>query len=155
MNANISSSSTRSFVEVTDEEHSLILILRTMQLEEIICVINLNKFFPEEVPDKHRHVTNIINLYFNKSYETHTIKSMIDFISMQPTFTRMFQQHSVKEMIEKYEAHNIAESVNVHELYLHPFTTKCIQCETMLKESYKHRPKTVMSLTRNYKACKS
>ena len=154
MNINPALSSTRTLVEITDEEHTLILMMRTMSLDEIMCVMNLNKFFPEEVPDKCHHIKNIINLHFHKSYEVHNIRMIIEFISTHPLFDAMFQQHSVREMIEKYRTNNIAESVNAHELYLQPFVTKCIECQTSLKPEYTHRSKTVMSLTRTYKARK-
>lgn len=154
MSVNAAASSTGTLLEVTDEEHTLILMMRTMRLDEIMCVINLNKFFPKELPNKHHHIMNIINVHFHKSYEIHTIRTIIEFISTQPIYNDMFKQHCVKEMVEKYQSNNIAESVNVHELYLQPFTTKCIQCETPLKTVYSHRSKTVMSLTRTYKARK-
>lgn len=154
MNGTSNTSSARTFVELTDEEHTLILLIRTMPLNEIMCMQNFSKFLPEELPDKSHHIMNIINVYFRKSYEIHTVRSMMEFISTHPTYEQTFQLHSVKEMIERYQAKNIAESINVHELYLRPFTTECIQCKAVLKPVYKHRSKTVMSLTVNYKARK-
>jgi hypothetical protein len=147
-------SSNRTLVEITDEEHALILMMRTMPLDEIMCVMNLNRFFPQEVPDKFHHIKNIINLHFHKSYEIYHIRMIIEFISTQSVYDTMFQQYSVHEMIERYRANSIAESVNAHELYLQPFTTNCTQCQTALKLVYTHRAKTVMSLTRTYKARK-
>ncbi|UJR06731.1 hypothetical protein I4U23_011020 [Adineta vaga] len=139
-------------VEITDEEHTLILMMRTMRLNEIMCVMNLNKFFPQELPHKYQHIRNIISLHFGKSYEVHTVRTIIEFMSTQPLFDAMFQQYSIREMIDKYSANNIAESANAHELYLQPYTTTCIECQTSLKPVYAHRSKTVMSLTRTYRA---
>ena len=118
-----------------------------MRLDEIVGVINLNKFFPRELQNKYHHKINIISVHFHKSYEIQTIRTIIEFISTQLTYKDMFKQHCVKEMLEKYQTNNIAESVNVHKLYLQPFATKCVLCETPLKSVYSHRSKTVMSLT--------
>ena len=84
--------------------------MRTMRLDEIMCAMNLNRFFPRELPDKYYHIMNIINLRFTKSYEVHIIISVIEFISTHPTYDAMFQQHPINEMIEQYQANNIAES---------------------------------------------
>lgn len=154
MNTNPAASSTSTLVEITDEEHTLVLMMRTMRLDEIVCLMKLNTFFPEEIPNKYHHIKNIINLHFHKSYEVHKIRMIIEFISTQPLFDTIFQYHSAREMIEKYRIDNVAESVNAHELYLQPFTTKCIECQTPLKLKYTHRSKTVMSLARTYKARK-
>ncbi|CAF4613757.1 unnamed protein product, partial [Rotaria socialis] len=63
--------SPRTPVHITDEEHTLILMLRTMPLDEIIYVMMLNNFLPIELPRKYDHIANIINLHFKKSYEVH------------------------------------------------------------------------------------
>ncbi|CAF4502766.1 unnamed protein product [Rotaria socialis] len=65
--------SPRTPVHITDEEHTLILMLRTMPLDEIIYVMMLNNFLPIELPRKYDHIANIINLHFKKSYEVHKI----------------------------------------------------------------------------------
>ena len=154
MNTDFADVPTRTLVEITDEEHTLILLMRTMCLNEIMCVMNLNKFFPRELPNKQEHIRNIIRLHFGKSYEVHNVRTIIEFISTQPLFDAMFQQYSIREMIDKYSAKNIAESTNAHELYLQPYITACFECQTSLKPVYVHRSKTVMSLTRTYKAHK-
>ncbi|CAF1265098.1 unnamed protein product [Adineta ricciae] len=152
MNTNSAASSARKLVEITDEEHTLILMMRKMRLDEIMVVMNLNNSFPVEVPNKYRHIRNIINLYFQKSYEIHHVRTIIEFISTHPLYAAIFQQHSLRQMLDQYRTNKIAESVNAHELYLQPFSTKCIECQTTLKPAYTHRAKTVMSLTRTFKA---
>ncbi|UJR12598.1 hypothetical protein I4U23_016773 [Adineta vaga] len=139
-------------VEITDEEHGFILMMRTMRLDQIICVMMLNNFLPKELPNKFDHIVNIINLNFNKSYEIHTIKTLIEFISMHPVYNQLFQQHSLDEMIQKYQTNNVAGSDGVNELYLKPYTIECIQCKKQLKPTFSHRSKTVMSLVRTFKA---
>ena len=52
MNENTKSSPSRTLLEVTDGEHTLILIMRTMRLDEIVCVMQLNKILPNELFDK-------------------------------------------------------------------------------------------------------
>lgn len=146
--------SPRTPVHITDEEHTLILMLRTMPLGEIIYVMMLNNFLPIELPNKYDHIANIINLHFQKSYEVHKVRAIIEFISMQTTFSQMFQQHDLDEMIHKYQKNRIAEFDGVCELYLWPYTTKCIQCEKQLKSIFSHRSKTVLSLTKTFKARK-
>ncbi|CAF4049255.1 unnamed protein product [Rotaria magnacalcarata] len=145
-------SSPRTLVEITDEEHTLILMARTMRLDEIVYVMVLNNFLPKELPNKHSHIMNIINSRFCKSYEIHTIKTIIEFISTQPTCNQMFQEHDVYEMIENYQNNRPAESDGVYRLYLKPYTTQCIQCKKQLKSTFSHRAKTVMSLTKTYQA---
>jgi hypothetical protein len=144
--------SPRMLVEITDEEHAFILMMRTMRFDQIICVMMLSNFLPNELPNKFNHIMNIINLYFDKSFEIHTIKTLIEFISTHPTYNPMFQQHSIEEMIQKYLQSKIAESEGVNELYLKPYTTQCIQCKKQLKPTFSHRSKTVMSLVRTFKA---
>lgn len=146
--------SSRVPVEITDVEHTLILMMRTMRLDEIICVIELNEILPVELPNKNHHIMNMINLHFQKSYEIHTIRTVIEFVSTQPIFDQMFQHHSSVEIIKNYQANALAESAGVYELYLQPYTTECIQCKRQLKLVFSHCPKTVMSLTRTYKARK-
>jgi hypothetical protein len=144
--------SPRILVEVTDEEHAFILMMRTMRLDQIMCIMMLNNFLPKELPNKFNHIMNIINLYFNKSYEIHTIKTLIEFISTHPVYNQIFQQHSLDEMIQKYLKNNVAESEGVNDLYLKPYTTECVQCKKQLKPTFSHRSKTVMSLVRTFKA---
>jgi hypothetical protein len=139
-------------VEITDEEHALILMIRTMRLNEILGVMMLNSFLPKELQNKYVHIMNIINMFFHKSYEVHVIKTMIEFVSTHPIYNQMFEQHPIDEMIQKYQKNKVAESVGVYELYLKPYTTECIQCKKELKLVFSHRSKTVMSLTRTYKA---
>ncbi len=112
----------------------------------------LSNFLPNELPNKFNHIMNIINLYFDKSFEIHTIKTLIEFISTHPKYNLMFQQHSIEEMIQKYLQSKIAESEGVNELYLKPYTTQCIQCKKQLKPTFSYRSKTVMSLVRTFKA---
>jgi hypothetical protein len=40
----------RTSVSITDEEHALILMMRTMRLDEIIHVMMLNNHLPTELP---------------------------------------------------------------------------------------------------------
>ena len=148
------SSPARTLLGVTDEEHTLILMMRTMRLDEIVCVMQLNKTLPGELADKHEHITNIINLNFQKSYQVHKIRAIIEFISTQPMYDQMFQYPSADSMIKNYQANARIESANVCELYLKPYTTECIQCKRQLKPVFSHRSKTVLSLTRTYKARK-
>lgn len=143
----------RTLLEVTDEEHTLILLLRTIDLNEMIYVMALNNYLPSELPDKHHHILNIINLYYNKSYALHTIRTVIEFISTHGTYDRMFQHHELSQMIKMYQQHRTVESSGVHDLYLKPFTTQCVQCKKQLKQAFRYRPKTVVSLTRVYEAC--
>ena len=151
INVNPAVSSTGTLAQITDEEHTLILMIRAMRLDEIIYVVNWNSYFPQEVPNKYYHIMNIVHLHFHKSDKMHTIRIRIEFISTQSAYDEMFQQHAITEIIETYRTDNIAESINVHEVYSQPFTTKCIQCERSLKSVYTHRSKTVMLLTRIYK----
>ncbi|CAF1470356.1 unnamed protein product [Adineta ricciae] len=139
-------------VEITDVEHALILMMRSMSLDQIICVMMLNNFLPKELPNKFNHIVNIINLYFMKCYEIHTIKTLIEFISTHSVYSQLFQQHSLSDMMQKYKVNNIAESEGVNELYLKPYTTECIRCKKQLKATFSHRSKTIMSLARTYKA---
>ena len=148
------SASSRKSIEITDEEHTLILLIRTMPLEDIIHVMALDKFLPAELAKKHDHIRNMINLYFGKSYELHTIKTVIEFVSNQPTYDQMFHQHSIHEIIAKYQKNRIAESEGIFELYLKPYRSQCIRCQRPLKFTFSHRPKTVIMLTRTYKARK-
>lgn len=144
--------SSRTLVEITDEEHTLILIMRTMRLDEITCVMKLNNFLPKELPNKHDHIMDIINLHFQKSYAIHSIKTVIEFISTNPIYNDMFHEHSVNEMIKKYQENQVVQSEGVCELYLKPYTNQCVQCRKQLKQIFSHRSKTVMSLARTYKA---
>ena len=114
----------------------------------------LNKYLPMELSNKHHHIMNIINLYFNKSYEVHTITSVIEFISTHPVYDQMFQQHTLSEMIKKYQTDRVAESAGVYDLCLKPYTTQCIQCKKQLDQVFRYRPKTVISLAKIYQACK-
>lgn len=145
---------TYTSVEITDEEHALILMVRMMRLNAIIHVMALNNFFPTDMPQKYNHITNIINLHFETSYQVHTIKTVVEFISAHPGYNQMFQQSALEEMIEKYQNTNIDESNTTCELYLKPFTTQCIQCKQQLRSAFTHRSKTSVSLTRTYKARK-
>lgn len=155
MNQHNPSSSVLLSLEVTDEEHTLILMTRMMRLNEIACVIMLYNYLPDELPNKYIHVMNMINWHFQKFYELHTIKTIIEFISLHQTFKQMFEHYSVDEIILNYQRNKIAESEGVNELYLKPFTTECVQCNKPLKVSFSHRSKTVMSLERTFKACMS
>jgi hypothetical protein len=148
----IASTPSRTTIEITDEEHTLILLMRTMSLEHIIHVMALNKFLPVELSKQTDHITNKINLHFEKSYELHTVRAVIDFIANQLICDQMFHQHSVNEMIGKYQTNRIAQSDGVFELYLKPYQSQCIQCEKPLKLVFSHRSKTVITLTRTYKA---
>ena len=152
MTGYIASTPSRTTTEITDEEHTLILLMRTMSLEHIIHVMALNKFLPVELSEKNDHITNIINLHFEKSYELHSVRAVIDFIANQPIYDQMFHQHNVNEMIEKYQTNRIAQSDGVFEMYLKPYRSQCIQCEKPLKLVFSHRSKTVITLTRTFKA---
>ena len=154
MNTNNNSSPSRTLLEVTDEEHTLILIMRTMCLDEIVCVMQLNKILPSELSGKHDHITNIINLNFQKSYHAHTIRAVVEFLTTQPMYDQMFRYPPPESMIKSYRANAPVESANVCELYLKPYTTECIQCKRQLKPVFSHRSKTVLSLTRTCKARK-
>ena len=154
MTGYIASTPSRTTIEITDEEHTLILLMRTMSLEHIIHVMALNKFLPVELSEKNDHITNIINLHFEKSYELHSVRAVIDFIANQPIYDQMFHQHNVNEMIEKYQTNRIAQSDGVFEMYLKPYRSQCIQCEKPLKLVFSHRSKTVITLTRTFKARK-
>ena len=151
MNRHSSCLPPRVSVEITDEEHTLILMMR---LDEITYVMMLNRFLPNELVKRSDHITNIINWYFHKSYELHTVKTMIEFISTHPMYNQMFQHRSLDEIIRKYQSEKVAESEGVNEFYLKPYTTQCIQCKTQLNPTFSHRSKTVMSLVRTYKARK-
>lgn len=146
------SSSRRTLLEVTDEEHTLILLMRTINLNEMIYVMALNNYLPIELPDKHHHIMNIINLYYNRSYELHTIRTVIEFISTHSTYSQMFQHHELSQMIKMYQLNRTVESSGVYELYLKPFTTQCLQCKKELHQMFRYRPKTVVSLTKVYQA---
>lgn len=145
-------SSSLTSVELSDAEHTLILMTRSMGLNEIFYMMMLNNFFPKELQNRYDHIMNITNLHYHKSYEIHVIRSMIEFISANPTYNYMFQQQSLDEMIQKYQNDRVAESNGVCQLYLKPYTNECIECKKQLKLVFSHRPKTVLSLTRNYKA---
>lgn len=146
--------SSRTSVDITDEEHTLILMMRMMRLDEITYVMMLNQFLPNELADKSNHITNIINWYFDRSHELHTVKTMIEFISTHPVYNQMFQYRPLDEIIRKYQSEKVAESEGVTELYLKPYTTQCIQCKAQLNPTFSHRSKTVMSLVRTCKARK-
>lgn len=146
------SSPSRTLVEITDEEHTLILMIRTMRLDEITCVMKLNNFLPKELPNRYDHIMNMINSYFHKSYEIHVIKTVIEFVSTNSIYNDMFQEHTVNEMIKKYQENQTVQCEGVCELYLEPYTDQCIQCRKRLKQTFSHRSKSVMSLTRTYKA---
>lgn len=154
MNPHNPSPSPRTSEEITDEEHTLILMMRMMRLDEITYVMMLNNFFPSELANKSNHIKNIINWYFHKSYELYTIKTMIEFISTHPVYNQMFQHRSLDEIIQQYQSEKMAESEGVNEFYLKPYTTECIQCKKQLNPTFSHRSKTVMSLVRTYKARK-
>ena len=154
MNKNVDDVPLYRSVEITDDEHTLILLMRTMKLNEITCVMKLNENLPIELPNRYHHIMNMINLYFKKSYEIHTIKSIIDFISTNSTYSQVFVQYSVDELIKKYQEGSIVESVGVYELYLRPYTTQCVQCQKELKLVFSHRSKTVLSLKASYEARK-
>jgi len=51
-------------VQISDEEHALILMFRTMSLKEIIHVMMLNTHLPAELHDRYDHIKNIVNLQF-------------------------------------------------------------------------------------------
>ena len=102
-NQNNHTSRPLNLVEVTDEEHTLILMMRTMRLNEIMLVMMLNNHLPGELPNKYHHIMNIINWHFRTSYELHVIKTMIEFISTHPEYNQMFEQHSLDEIIENYQ----------------------------------------------------
>jgi hypothetical protein len=152
MNQQNPSLPSRTSVEITDEEHTLILMMRTMRLDEITYVMMLNNFLPNDLSNKFNHIMNIINWHFHKSHEVHIIKTIIEFISTHPVFKQMFQHHSLDEMVQKYQSNKVAESEGVNELYVKPYTTQCIQCKKQLKTTFSHRSKTIMSLTRTYQA---
>ncbi|CAF1206449.1 unnamed protein product, partial [Adineta ricciae] len=152
MNHSSYSSSSVALVELSDTEHTLILLSRSMDLNEIFYMMMLNNIFPMELKNKYDHIKNIINLHYHKSYEVHDIRSIIEFISITPTYARMFRLQSLDEMIQNYQNQRVAESDDVCELYLKPYTNDCIECKKELKLVFSHRPKTVLSLTRNYKA---
>jgi hypothetical protein len=154
MDQNNVSSSRHIHLEVTDEEHTLILLMRTINLNEMIYVMALNNYLPVELPDKHRHIMNIINLYYNRSYELHTIRTVVEFISTHSTYSQMFQHHELSRMIKMYQLNRPVESTGVYYLYLKPFTTQCIQCKKQLNQMFRYRPKTVVSLAKVYQACK-
>lgn len=147
-------SSRHILLEVTDEEHTLILLMRTINLNEMIYIMALNNYLPMELPDRYNHIMNIINLYYKKSYELHTIRTVIEFISTHSTYSEMFQHHELSKMVALYQLNRTVESTGVHELYLNSFTTKCIQCKKQLKQVFRYRPKMVVSLTKVYQACK-
>lgn len=147
------SSSRHTLLEVTDEEHTLILLMRTINLNEMIYVMALNNYLPFELPDKHHHIMNIINLYYNRSYELYTIRTVIEFISTHPTYGQMFQYHELNRMIKMYQVNRPVGSSGVYDLYLKPFTTRCIQCKNPLNQMFRYRPKTVVSLAKVYQAC--
>ena len=144
----------RLLVEITDAEHTLILLMRTMDLNEISCAIALYNFFPLELADKERHITNMINMHFKKSYQLHTVKAAIEFITTHPTYTRTFRYYDLHAIIEQYQNCHIAESAGAYNYYLKPFRMHCIQCEKQLTPEFSHRPKTVLSLTKTCQACK-
>jgi len=144
--------SPRKLVELTDFEHTFILMMRTMCLDEMMCLIKLNKFLPIKLPNKHHHIMNIINMHFQKSYAIHTIRAVLEFITTEPTFNHMFRDIPIKEMIKNYQKNFVTESAGVYELYLDPYTNKCIQCKKNLDLLFSHRPKAVISSTRIYKA---
>ena len=139
-------------IQINDEEHTLTLLMRNMALQDIIHVMALNSFLPPELPRKHDHIKNIVNLYFGKSYELHTIKTVIEFIANEQAYDQMFIRHNIDEMIEKYQTNQMAESDGTFELYLQPYRSQCVQCDGPLQLVFSHRPKTVISLTRTYKA---
>lgn len=139
-------------IPISDEEHALILMFRTMPLNEIIHVMMLNTHFPVELCDKYDHIRNIINLKFEKTHQTHTIKTIIEFISTQPSYSCMFEHFDLHSMIEQYQNEQVIDSTNACEFYLKPYTNECVQCKKRLNLKYNHRPKTVMSSTKNYKA---
>jgi hypothetical protein len=64
----------------------------------------------------------------------------------------MFRDFPIKEMIKNYQKNFAIESAGVYELYLEPYTNKCIQCGKTLDLLFSRRPKTVISSTRIYKA---
>ena len=146
------SSPSRTAVEITDEEHTLILMIRMMRLNEIICVMMLNDTLPGELPNKHNHIKNIVNWHFQASYEVHVITTVIEFICTHPVYKEMFQHHPLDKIIQNYQADKVAESEGVNELYVHPYTNQCIDCKKTLKPGFSHRSKTVLSLARTYKA---
>lgn len=146
------SPSSRTPVEITDEEHTLILMMRMMRLNEIISVMMLNDTLPSELPNKHNHIKNIVNWHFQASYEVHVITTVIEFICTHPVYKEMFQHHPLDKIIQKYQADKVAESEGVTELYVHPYTNQCIDCKKTLKPGFSHRSKTVLSLVRTYKA---
>ena len=78
-------------VQITNEEHTLILMMRMMHLDTILHVMALNNFLPSDMPQKYNHITNIINAHFETSYEVHTIKTVVEFISTHPGYNQMFQ----------------------------------------------------------------
>ena len=100
MTGSMASTLSHTTMELTDEEHTLILLIRTMPLEHITHVMALNKFLPVELAKKHDHITNIINLYFEKSYEPYSVRAVIDFITNQSMYDQLFHQHNVNEMIK-------------------------------------------------------
>lgn len=144
----------RLLVEITDAEHTLILLMRTMDLNEISCAIELHNFFPIELPDKDRHITNMINMSFKTSHQLHTIKAAIEFITTHSAYARAFQQYDLHEIIERYQSCHIAESAGVYKYYLKPFSEHCIKCGEQLTSTFSHRAKTVLSLTGTYQARK-
>ena len=152
MNHSTNSSSSVASVELNDTEHTLILLTRSMDLNEIFHLMMLNNTFPMELKNKYDHIKNIINLHYGKSYEVHDIRSVIEFITMTPAFAHMFRLQSVEQMVQNYQNQRAAESDDVCELYLKPYTNDCIECNKKLKLMFSHRPKIVLSLTRNYKA---
>lgn len=58
------SSSSLTLVELSDAEHTLILMTRSMDLNQMFYMMMLNNFFPKELQNKYDHIMNTINLNF-------------------------------------------------------------------------------------------
>ena len=126
-----------------------------MNLNEVFCTVKLNDTLPIQLPEKYDHITNMINVHYNKSYAVHVIRTMIEFVTANPSFNEVFQSHCVPDLIAEYQRSRLIESAGVYESYLTPFTTVCTNCKAQLKIVFGGRPKMLLTLTRTYRACES
>lgn len=155
MSESNNSISSRTTVEITDDEHTFILMLRTMDLNEIFYAMKLNSLIPMELPKKYHHMTNMINVQFRKSYQPHVVGTIIEFIKTNERYENLFRMCNLRQSILEYQQHPAIESSGVYELYVKPFTTECISCKKHLNIALADRPKMLMSLNRIYRARES